>query len=312
MRMRWGNGRRWRLFEPSYGWHGMLLWAVMLCLLACGGLQCALIKAPRVEPIESNLEQAGVQGQEVQLSNAVLFIPDFFKPRSDTVDIIVHFHGAAWLAERNFYQVRKNAVLVAVHFPGFSSAYSRPFSDPQLFQQILDETLNALKERGIVGPDARVGRICLTAFSAGYGAIREILHVPAYYEKITDLVLADSVHCSYTDDKQLNDEQMAPFLQFARDAAAAKKTMCMTHSSIQPPGYASTTETSDYLIVGVGGQRHAASGIEGRGMRLISAFDKGNFHVRGYTGNTKIDHMDHFYSMAIPLAQISFNSAGGE
>lgn len=311
MRARQVNWLHWRLYDCVYGWH-VPVWGLVLCLLACGGLQCGLMKRAPEEPMKSNLEEAGVQGQEIQLSNGVVFVPDFFDSKFLDVDMVVHFHGAAWLAERNFYQARKNAALVSIQFPGLSSAYSKPFSDPQLFQEILDETMSALKERGIVEPDARVGRICLTAFSAGYGAIREILRVPAYYEKITDLVLADSVHCSYTNDKQLSDEQMAPFLQFARDAAAGKKTMWMTHSSIQPPGYASTTETSDYLIAGVGGQRHAALGIEGRGMRLISAFDKGNFHVRGYTGNTKIDHMDHFYSMAIPLAQISFNSAGAE
>lgn len=311
MRMRWADRRRGRAYNYPSG-RRMLLWAVMLCILACSALQCALIKRPPEAPIVSNLEKAGVQGQEVQLNNGVLFIPDFFKGHFLNVDIAMHFHGAAWLVERNFYQTRKNAVLVSIHFPGFSSAYRKPFSDAQLFQQILDETLIALKERGIVEPDARVGRICLTAFSAGYGAIREILRVPAYYEHITDLVLADSVHCGYVNEKELNSAQLAPFLRFAQDAAAGDKTMWMTHSSIQPPGYASTTETSDYLIAGVGGERHAASGIHGRGMRLISAFDKGNFHVRGYTGTTAIDHMDHFYSMAIPLAQTSLNPASGE
>lgn len=311
MRMRWTSRRPERSYNYPSG-RRMLLWAVMLCILACSALQCALIKRPPEAPIVSNLEKAGVQGHEVQLSNGVLFIPDFFEAQSDAVDIAMHFHGAAWLVERNFYQTHKHAVLVSIHFPGFSSAYRKPFSDAQLFQQILDETLIALKERGIVEPDTRVGRICLTAFSAGYGAIREILRVPAYYEHITDLVLADSVHCGYVNEKELNSAQLAPFLQFARDAAAGNKTMWMTHSSIQPPGYASTTETSDYLIAAVGGERHAASGIQGRGMRLISAFDKGNFHVRGYTGTVAIDHMDHFYSMAIPLAQTSFEPASGE
>ncbi len=311
MRMRWTSRRPGRAYNyPS--WRRMLLCAVMLCILACSALQCALIKRPPEAPIVSNLEKAGVQGQEVQLNNGVLFIPDFFKGNFLNVDIVMHFHGAAWLVERNFYQTRKNAVLVSIHFPGFSSAYRKPFSDEQLFQQILDETLIALKERGIVEPDARVGHICLTAFSAGYGAIRAILRVPAYYEHITDLVLADSVHCGYVNEKELNSAQLAPFMRFAQDAAAGDKTMWMTHSSIQPPGYASTTETSGYLITGVGGERHAVSGIHGRGMRLISAFDKGNFHVRGYTGIVAIDHMDHFYSMAIPLAKTSLNPASIE
>ncbi len=39
----------------------------MLCILACSALQCALIKRPPEAPIVSNLEKAGVQGQEVQL-----------------------------------------------------------------------------------------------------------------------------------------------------------------------------------------------------------------------------------------------------
>src|SRR3972149_3816985 len=40
-----------------------------------------------------------------------------------------------------------------------------------------------------------------------------------------------------------NDAQRAPFVQFAREARAGRKLMFVSHSSIIPPGYASTTET---------------------------------------------------------------------
>jgi hypothetical protein len=66
--------------------------------------------------------------------------------------------------------------------------------------------------------------------------------------------------------------------------------MFVSHSSIIPPGYASTTETADYLVHAVGGVTRDVHGSGPLGMDMISRYSKGNFHVRGFSGNDKMDH----------------------
>ena len=108
------------------------------------------------------------------------------------------------------------------------------------------------------------------------------------------MVLLDGLHCGYGKET-LDDLQMEPFLRFARQAAAGQKFMFISHSSIIPPGYASTTETANYLIEKLGGwpQHGKPRGSDPWGLDLVSRFDQVTFHVRGYSGNDKMDHCAH-------------------
>ena len=71
--------------------------------------------------------------------------------------------------------------------------------------------------------------------------------------------------------------------------------MFVSHSSIIPPGYASTTETANYLISKLGGRPRKAlpRRSDPMGLELISRYSRGNFHVCGYRGNDKMDHCAH-------------------
>ena len=82
-------------------------------------------------------------------------------------------------------------------------------------------------------------------------------------------------------------------MAFAKRAAAKQKFMFMSHSSIIPPGYASTTEVADYVTRQLGGKPKKANRQDVLGLDMIDRFDKGNFHMRGYTGDDKPDHCAH-------------------
>jgi hypothetical protein len=71
--------------------------------------------------------------------------------------------------------------------------------------------------------------------------------------------------------------------------------MFVSHSSIIPPGYASTTETANFLIHKLGGRPHKTRPRAGdpMGLDLISRYTRNNFHVRGYAGNDTLDHCAH-------------------
>ena len=51
-----------------------------------------------------------VPGRRVALSRGELFVPEFVKLQ-DRVDVVLWFHGAASVAQQEFYDARKDAVL---------------------------------------------------------------------------------------------------------------------------------------------------------------------------------------------------------
>jgi hypothetical protein len=104
-------------------------------------------------------------------------------------------------------------------------------------------------------------------------------------------VLLDGLHCGYQG-HSLNENQLKPFIDFSNRAADGERLMVITHSSIIPPGYASTTETANYLIAKLGGHptKSQARAADPMGLELISRYSRGGFHVRGFSGNDTLDH----------------------
>jgi hypothetical protein len=66
--------------------------------------------------------------------------------------------------------------------------------------------------------------------------------------------------------------------------------MLISHSSIAPADFASTTESAHYLISTQGGKPQPVHRNDALGLELVEYFTRGNFHVRGYAGNDKADH----------------------
>lgn len=88
-------------------------------------------------------------------------------------------------------------------------------------------------------------RIALLGFSEGCHGLRNLLNSgDAGY---VDAVLAiDGVHTPYVN-KKVDPNTMEPWLRFGVRAIDDLALFVDTHSSIVPPGYASTTETADWL-----------------------------------------------------------------
>ena len=109
------------------------------------------------------------------------------------------------------------------------------------------------------------------------------------------MILLDSLHAGYVDDqaKTLKTGQLDPFVAFAKKAARKDKLMFQSHSSIIPPGYASTTEVAEYIVGQLGGKPKRTNRQDVLGLDMIDRFDKGSYHMRGYTGDDKPDHCAH-------------------
>lgn len=242
-------------------------------------------------------------GQRFRLTDGPLFIPAGVKVGANGVDLTLHLHGAPATVEKNFTHARQPGILVNVTLPGLSAVYAKRFSETNAFHRILDETRAQLK---LLDPtvEPQFRSVTVTSFSAGFGGVRELLKDPAAFTRIDVLVMADSIYAGYLGEpaaRKLNPANMEGFLKFARAAAAGRKCLILSHSAQRPEGYASTTETADYLIAQLDGQREALSETWAGGLQLTSRFRKGHFDIYGFAGETGRDHMKHLDNLALWL-----------
>jgi len=170
-----------------------------------------------------------VPGKRVALACGELFIPDFFAKKSEPTHLVIWSLGAAWCAEQNFYEARKNAVLLTLN----GTALKAGFPQADKFQAVLEQVSAALA-REIPGCPAAT-RVCLGSFSGGYTAVRDVLRLKEILPLITDVVLADSLYAGKVagSKTQLNPEQMQPFLDFAKRASEGEVTFIFSH--LYPP-----------------------------------------------------------------------------
>ncbi len=268
----------------------------------------AATTAPRRGPIPP--PRRDVPGRRFRVGLGQLYVPAHFRPakRAGT-DMVVFFHGASWCAEQNFFDARRNAVLVSVSMP--MGEYPRVFRDPDMLARLLDDTTATLAREGVT--TAPVGRICLASFSGGYSAVREILRHGRFRDRISDVVLADSLYAGRVEGTSdtLKADDMAPFVGAARRAAEGEMTFLFSH--LYPPEAKhrgnTTTLAADYLLSATRTRRVAAHGTNAAGARLAYRAHKGNLTILGYSGMTTQDHFNHFYALSDLLRETSLPPA---
>jgi hypothetical protein len=228
---------------------------------------------------------------------------------ADSLRLVVHFFGAAWLPMQAVDALGNERVAAVVNLGGGSGIYHRTFADPSAFPALLDSVrANVARRAGRVAPMAPV---TLTAFSAGHGAVRVILRDPSLAERVGAVLLLDGLHTSYVpegrplaDGGVLDSTNLVALRDFARRARRGEARLLIAHSTIFPGTYASTTETADWLLASLGLRRTPVLQWGPRGMQQLSAVRSGGFEVRGYAGNSAPDHIDHLHAMPELLAAL--------
>jgi hypothetical protein len=212
-------------------------------------------------------------------------------------DLVVHFHGIGSLQENNFEQAHLNAVVVSVNLGIASDVYSGAYRAPGSFDALLAQTQHALDKTGRA-PGASLGRIALSAWSAGFASVGAILKQPGVADRVDAVLLADGPHTMYDGPHHIYEPGMEKWVHFAQAAMRGDKLFALTHSSIQTVGYPSTTETIGELLRETEVAKSAPTKTESpRGMREIYESNVGSFHVEGFEGQTKEDHIDHIKGM---------------
>jgi hypothetical protein len=203
---------------------------------------------------------------------AYYLAPDDVVGKDGAVDVIVHFHGAPFV-EDEWQRTAVDALVVSVHLPGYGVA----------------------QYRDMFATHAR--RLALVSWSAGYGAVQDLLSDPDCYAMTDTVALFDGMHADYREG--LPDEaSIAVFERFARDATLGKKQMIVTHSSVTPFTYASTTETATMLLFSLGVPRVEETRTNPRGMVEYYHADEGGLHVRGFRGDGLRDHIDQVHLLS--------------
>jgi hypothetical protein len=236
-----------------------------------------------------------------------MFVPHEAGAR-DTVDLVVHFHGAAWLPHQAIAELDTRPVAAVVNLGSGSGTYHRAFGDPGTFDSLLAGVVREVSAVGGKGPS--LGRVTLVGFSAGHGAIRAILREPRHFAKVDAVLLLDGMHTSYVPEGTviaaggaLDTTNLAAFADFARGAIRGEKRFIVTHSEIFPGTFASTTETADWLLRALGLRRTPVLRWGPRGMQQLSETRAGRFELLGFAGNSAPDHVDHLHAMPELLAR---------
>lgn len=250
-------------------------------------------------------------GRQFSLSNAAwkVFIPSTYQPRPGNVaDLLVHFHGDPQTVWNNAKYAKLNTIIVTVNYSGLSSVYSTPFSNASLFQTVLDEALVKVRQQADIPDTLEWDKLGVSSFSAGYGAVREILKSANYRNRIDALLAADSLYATTAGDGTPLDSQMADYKTFATLAKNGQKTFLFTHSQVPTPGYESTEETGNELLQHLG---ISATAVNTNGLGTLHFYrraESGNFKLWGASGGDGDAHLEHlryigeFYE-ELPLAK---------
>lgn len=299
----------------------ILLIASCLLLASCRAAgpaatapESSTTNSPASQPASQSATQPALSGTLDKLADdAELYIPEALPKNQRTLDVLVHFHGVAHIVRREADAAGLRVPVVIVNYKGLSGAYEKPYSEPTRFVHMLDAAMTALRERGYATPDASWRHVCLSSFSAGYGAVRAILARDADYARIDGVYLADSLYAGWADEAAhtgASAANIAPFRKYAADAAAGRKTLIVSHSYYDPQKYAGTHVTADDLIAFVGAKRRAVDLPGPADMRIVSRAEMGQFKVWGCTAPAE-EHGRHLQNMHYWLVNLPLERAGG-
>ncbi len=254
----------------------------------------------------------------VSIPGGILVFPESFRPHSDgSYDLLIHFHGNTAVVKESTEVSKLDAAVAIVNLGIGSQVYEEYYTVGGTYEELLDAIQAGVKQRGL--KNAKLHRVALSSWSAGYGAISSILVSRKGRDDLDAVPVLDGIHGSW-DEGHLNAAQMRPFTQLAQRAAAGQIYFGITHSEIDPLAYAGSTATADYLIASVGATRQpldavrdappylslesmkgAVSKQREKKMEPTGEARIGTFHVTGYRGDLKEHHMAHLFQMGATL-----------
>jgi hypothetical protein len=251
------------------------------------------------------------QGHSLCAGGTLVVLPDFASA-DGTFDLVIHAHGASDLVAQSAATTKLDGVIVAFSLGVGSSVYDAFFGWKPRFATIVEQAEAVMEKRGLHG--AKVRRIALGAFSAGFGGVERMLEQPGAIERVDSVLLYDALHAGYDDHHRIDLRRIEAVARFAGLAVQGEKLFFATHSDIQTFEYASTHATADALLASLGLDRRpggdtpasielpALGGAVGykleHPLEPLTVAEKGGLVVRGFAGAKAEDHLAHLHQMA--------------
>ena len=261
-------------------------------------------RAPRRPVVESPtmLVTSPVHVKLTAVRGAQLYIPPWFRPKRGGYDLIVHFHGLGKIQEANIERAQLNVAVVSINLGAGTTPYAKPFRNRETFANLLAEAQSEIASSGRA-PNARLRRLALSAWSAGYVSIAKVMSDPEVAQKVDAVLLADGFFTSFTNlrKRTVNEAGIAPFARFADAASRDEKLFAITHTTIPTGPFPSLQECVAKLLEMSSVAKVPSSTIGPREMHEIYLADSGSFHVKGYEGRTAGDHVRQIHAMGETL-----------
>ncbi len=283
---------------------GILVWVLVALLAGCAvraRVREAVPPVMALRPVGGPAE--GVPAEVVPLLvdgvAVTLFLPVGWEASSER--LAIHFHTSPEFALGEHRRAGYRFPLVAVMLGSGSARYRAPFLDGTLFPHLVAAVEVQLRKRGLAG--AAVREIDVSSFSAGYGAVRELVGQPLGRRLIQRIVLSDSLYAGLSrgadgkGPRVVQADQIDCWAPFAREAVMGRTTFVLTHSQIHTPSYASTPECGLALVSALGLTMRPV--VDGSGeWPILGRCDAGRFHVWSYGGTNANAHLVHPRTLA--------------
>lgn len=238
------------------------------------------------------LAETRPDGTRAALAVGTLFVPERLAGRR-SAPLLVAFHAGEWIPEVAGNHL--GMAVISVQLNAGSGGYAAAVEDGARFPSLIAE---AQRKAGL-----RFGEITLAGWSAGCGALRELLRQPEAISRVSRVLAIDGIHTDYADgrpgplESRIDTAKLEPWVAFAREAMAGRKRLLVLHTEIFPGTFASTTETADYLIRELGLRRRPVARAGPMGTVVLGETRSGHLCILGVAGNSAPDHVDLLHAL---------------
>ena len=253
-----------------------------------------------------------LRGVQIKLNergtNFILFLPEgWTNSVSTNITAFMHFHGAPWFVIQEHVRRGAREPLVTFALGEGSTTYRLPFEDTNRFSRVLGLVESELRKQGAT--PARITQVDVSSFSAGYGAVRELVKSPHAFSIIRRIVLLDSMYAGLepkepgSTNRYPQSSQIDVWVPFAKAAMRGEKTFVLAHSQVPTSTYASSAECAAALLskLNVKSQAVLTNSLPAANdpdFPLLSRVDVKGLHIWSYGGTDAQAHMTHARHLA--------------
>lgn len=238
----------------------------------------------------------------VHNATAVMMLPAKWKPqRKQTV--FLHFHGPDWHTINEFDRAGFTLPVVNFAVGQGSTVYGNLFRPKEAINDWMTAIRDQLSQAANI-KDLEITKLHLSSFSAGYGAIRELLQDPPTFAKIATVVLCDSMYASLAtkEPRTVLQEHTDVWVPIAKKAMSKKAKFALAVSMVPTPEYASSSECADALAKTLGVEWKEAESTnpatKDPDFPLLKTAEKGFLYLWQYGGSGPDAHMTHARHLA--------------